>query len=400
MRDEPRPAPDFAPDRAVVQKFGGVALADGAGVRRACRLVAKRGGARPIVVVSAIGEVTALLDATAKEAARGAADSTRVRLRHKRLLAEADLEPGLLRALFSELEALLHGLAQRGACGPAERDHALSFGERMSARILAAALRSEGLAATPVDAWELGLQSDSNHGRARPLEGIARGIGRSLGAVSGVPVVTGFVAADAGGALTTLGRNGSDLTAALVAEAIGAGELQLWKAVDGVMTADPRWVPEARPLRELTYDRAAALFFHGAGVVHADALAPLERAGIPLRVLSLARPDDAGTRIHAGRAEGGVVGLALRVAPAPALTLVAAGWRDIPLAACELALRGAGVDPRAESADSERGTITWRVPEEQLGPAARALHAALWPAPQRSTDIDDCAPQATAASSP
>ncbi len=400
MLDDPDPAPVRPPERPVVLKFGGVALADGAGLLRACHLVAERGGRRPIVVVSAIGEVTTLLEGAAREAARGAADTTGVRLRHKRLLAETGLEPGLLRALLSELEALLCGLAARGACGPAERDHALSFGERMSARILAAALRAQGLPATPVDAWELGLQSDSNHGRARPLEGIARAVGRSLAGVSGVPVVTGFVAADAGGRLTTLGRNGSDLTAALVAEAVGAREVQLWKAVDGVMTADPRWVPEARPLRELSYDRATALFFHGAGVVHADALAPLERAGIPLRVLCLARPDDAGTLVHAACAPRGVIGLALRCGTTPALTLVAARTEDIPVALCEQALRGAGVEPRRESVDEERASITWLVPEERLESAARAVHGRIWPPSEGAPASTAAARQVRATSHP
>jgi aspartate kinase len=296
-----------------VLKFGGAGLARGERVRRACRIVALRQAeAAPVVVVSAIGETTTMLEAALADAAQGAPDPAPVRLRHKRLLAELGLEPGLLNRHMAELGTLLAAVARRGAASPAERDHVLSLGERMSARIVSAALRSAGVASTPVDAWDLGLRSDSNHGRARPQADTLAAVGRALARVPGVPVVTGFVAADSRGRLTTLGRSGSDLSAALLAEACGARELELWKTVGGVMSADPRLVPEARTLRALSWSQAAALSFYGAGVVHPDTLAPLERARVPARVLDLEHPEEEGTRIDGTGAPDGLLGLACR----------------------------------------------------------------------------------------
>jgi hypothetical protein len=438
---QPSPAVFGAP---VVQKFGGAGLADGERVRRACRIVRERGGDRPVVVVSAIGEVTALLGEALAQAARGAPDCARVRLRHKRLLAELDLEPGLCNRHLNELESLLAAVAARGVATAAERDHALSFGERLSARIVAAVLRSQGLAATPVDAWDLGLLSDSNHGRARPLPSALEAVRRSLAGVPGVPVVTGFVAADAAGRLTTLGRSGSDLSAALLAAAAGAQELQLWKTVGGVMSADPRLVPEARTLRELSWEQAAALSFHGAGVVHAGALEPLERARLSARVLDLDRPDDAGTRIGPQGPERGQIGVACRrdlalargvphatvldpalevlaqvddgvgtalaaldgeafahlaaalparasvERPLAALALVAAQQSEVAATEGTAALRRAGVEQRLTWIDGARATAVWAIAADELAPAARALHAfaldcnAPRPSPSRS----------------
>jgi aspartate kinase len=344
------PTPSMLPasprERVRVLKFGGAALAEGSLVRRALERSAPQPGERVVLVVSAIGEATDLLEGAARDAAAGAPDSRAVRLRHKRLLAELELPPGLLNPLLTELDAVLGAIAERGACSPAERDHALSFGERMSARLVAAALRASGVAATPVDAWDVGLESDSNHGRARPLEGATRAMGRAIAAVPGIPVVTGFVAADGGGRLTTLGRNGSDLSAALIAAAVGAHEVQFWKLVAGVHSADPKLVPAARPLRELSYAQAAALAYHGAGVLHPDTLAPLEHAGVPARVLSLCDSDDPGTRIASDCRASGVLGVASRRGLVRLRIAVdSSADRGVAVARLGAALESSGIEP-------------------------------------------------------
>ena len=281
----------------VVLKFGGAALADGPGIRRVGSILASRGGARPIAVVSAAAGVTELLLQVAAAAAEGRWELERVRVRHRSLLSQCGLDPELLNRMLAELASVLEGIRERRKVTPAERDFVLSFGERMSARVVAAALRAGGRDATPVDAFDLGLISDSNHGRARPIVGTGAAIRRALAEVPGVPVVTGFVAKDAAGNLTTLGRNGSDLSASLLAEACGAREVQFWKVVGGVMSADPSMVPDARPLARLSYMEAAEYAFRGANVLHPGALEPLERSGIPARVLCFADPDGEGTWI-------------------------------------------------------------------------------------------------------
>jgi aspartokinase len=150
----------------------------------------------------------------AREAAEGEVDRDRVRIRHRSLLRELRLDSELLDRYFAELASILRGIAQQKRLSPDERDLVLSYGERMSARIVAHALKSQGVPATPVDAYDLGLISDSNHGAARPLLESRSRVRSALLGVPGVPVVTGSCK-DRHGNLTTLGRNGS-ISAVLV----------------------------------------------------------------------------------------------------------------------------------------------------------------------------------------
>jgi len=295
-----------------VLKFGGAGLADGPGVLRACKIVTQHGGARPIVVVSAHQGVTDLLDTVGRSALEGHLEGDRIRIRHRTLLRQLDLEPDLLDRYFSELFGLLSEMQVRRRLLSGQHDHLLSFGERMSARIVAHTLKKMGLRATPIDAWDLGLTTDSNHGDARPLpEGTAQ-IRGALEQVVGIPVVTGFLAKDTRGNLTTMGRNGSDLTAALVAEAVGANEVQLWKAVGGMMTADPEIVADARVIESLGFQEATEYAFHGAEVLYGPALSPVQRGAITVRILDVHDPLARGT-VLGGRTMGeGPVGIAAR----------------------------------------------------------------------------------------
>jgi len=293
-----------------VLKFGGAALADGPGVQRACDIVRRYGGEHPIVVVSAHHGVTNLLETVARSAADGHLEGDRVRIRHRGLLRQLALDSELLDRYFTELFSLLSEIKRRGKLLDRERDLALSFGERMSARIVAHALKSAGLQGTPIDAFDLGLTTDSNHGNAQPLPESAAAVRSALEGIPGIPVVTGFLAKDKQGNLTTLGRNGSDLTAALIAEAAGAEELQLWKSVSGMMTADPTLVPDARVIERLGFQDAAEYAFHGAEIVHAAALAPAQRADISVRILDVNDPDAPGTSLETGSAREGPVGIA------------------------------------------------------------------------------------------
>lgn len=295
-----------------VLKFGGAALADGPGVQRACEIVRRYGGARAIVVVSAHQGVTNLLETVARSAAEGHLEGDRVRIRHRGLLRQLGLDSELLDRYFIELFGLLSEIRTRGRVFHRELDLVLSFGERMSARIVAQALKGAGLQGTPVDAFDLGLTTDSNHGNAQPLPECTELVRRSLEGIPGIPVVTGFLAKDKHGNLTTLGRNGSDLTAALIAEAIGAAELQLWKSVGGMMTADPSLVPDARVIERLGFQEAAEYAFHGAEVVHAAALAPVQRAQIAVRILDVNDPEAPGTLLEAGFHTEGPVGIAAK----------------------------------------------------------------------------------------
>ena len=353
-----------------VLKFGGAALADGDGVRRAAELLLEWGGERPVAVVSALGGVTEKLDRLVREAVGGETDLGSVRVRHRAVLRQLRLDSELCDRHLAELATVLGAVAERGRLDESTRDSALSFGERMSARIVAAHLRDRGVEATPVDAFDLGLETDSNHGRARPLPGVERAIRAALEAMPGIPVVTGFLAVDSSGSLTTLGRNGSDLTAALLAAALAAREVQFWKAVGGVMTADPALVPGARPVVRLSYADAAEFARAGAGVLHPDALEPLEAAGIPARVLDVEHPGRPGTLIAAGPRAPGPIGVAARSDPA-GITVVGRVEADL----VRERLDSAGVRVlRVEQRGPGRCPF-FAVPRDELRGAAVAAHA-------------------------
>ena len=287
-----------------VLKFGGAALSDGPAVRRACRIIEEHGGEQPIVIVSALEGVTALLE----ELAEGRAEARTLQIRHRSLLNQLELSSELLDPFFRELAGLIASFENADQIDGASRDHLLSFGERMSARIVAGALRASGQFATPVDAHDLGLGIESRHGEPRLLSEAADKIRQAIAEVPGIPVVTGFLAADERGNLTTLGSNGSDLTALFVGEAIGAGEVQLWKTVAGIQTADPRWIPEAQTLPELGFEEVEELARCGARVIHYGAARVASRAGLSVSLRDVRDPDSAGTQlVEAMRSDGALI---------------------------------------------------------------------------------------------
>ena len=361
-------------------KFGGAALMDGPAVERACGIVRDLGGERPVIVVSAHQGVTSLLDAVAKAAATGEVDRDRVRIRHRSLLRELGLDSELLDRYFAELASILRGIAGRRSLPPEERDLVLSYGERMSARIVAHALKSMGVAATPVDAYDLGLLSDSNHGAARPLLESRERVRAALAEVPGIPVVTGFLAKDRHGNLTTLGRNGSDLSAALVAEAIGARVLELWKSVEGMMTADPALVPEARVVERMSFEDAVALASQGAEVLHPETLEPALRAGFAVRILDVRRPRGPGTALEARSPEPGPVAIAVRRdVRGDRASVAVVGRGDFGARALE-ALSENGLPPIEIELGADRPSQLFVVRAADLERAARIVHAACFDA--------------------
>ncbi|MFY9343010.1 MAG: aspartate kinase [Planctomycetota bacterium] len=280
-------------------KFGGTSVGDAKSIRQVVGIVRQHVDRRPIVVASAHAGVTDALLQVADGAPAGATDTRAIEERHRAVLRELGLAADLLDPLLDELRDVARGLRLVGAAGARERDLLASFGERCSVRTLAAALRQGGVAATPVDAFAAGLRTDSAFGRAQAdLDALADGgLAAALAAVDGVPVFTGFLGVDAQGFITTLGRNGSDYSAALVGAAVAAAEIQLWKDVDGVRTADPRLVPAARPIAAMSFDEACELTAFGSKVVHPAAMVPAMRKGIPLRVRSTQAPEAPGTAI-------------------------------------------------------------------------------------------------------
>lgn len=292
-----------------IHKFGGSSLGDG---QRLAEAVARVKEAREtvtlVVVASALGGVTDGLIAICEHAAAGdhrAALSALEPLlvRHQELLSLVDPEDRFggseaVSAAEVELRDLLHGAVLTAELTLRTRDRVLATGERLATRILAAALGRAGLPARALDA-DTFLETDGEFGRATPLGPVAdRTVSAALGpllAEGVIPVVTGFCGRAPDGATTTLGRGGSDLTATVLAAALGARAVVLWSDVDGVFSADPRVVPEARPIPQLNYREAAEMSFYGAEVLHQRTMIPVVQGGIPVWSRSTRNPLAPGT---------------------------------------------------------------------------------------------------------
>ncbi len=292
----------------IVAKFGGTSVADADAIERLARIVRSRVAARPVVVVSALANVTDALLALAPlvQADDRAGVEAAVAALVDRHVAIARALPGgdaAIPYIAADADGLRREL--RAALGrmllPAELDAVAGYGELWSSRLVAAALEDTGTVASWVDIRAL-LVTDDRFGRATPqmqaLTTRARECLRPLVEAGRVPVTQGFIGATADGRPTTLGRGGSDFTAALLGAALGVERVEIWTDVNGLMTADPRIVPSARTLRAASYEEAAELATFGAKVLHPATALPLVRAGIPIVVLNSTRPDDPGTVIE------------------------------------------------------------------------------------------------------
>lgn len=302
-------------DNLQVMKFGGTSVGNAECLRRAAEIVVQAARANAVVaVVSAMSGVTNHLIEAAQASALGdlnAADKLADNLRQqhqeaiKVLIGDENKRAELsaeLTQIIEEVTSLCRGTALLRELTPRTLDAISSTGERLSARLLAGALCESGLNAAAVDATEL-IVTDHHSGRAEPLipETRARALARlePMLAAHSVPVVTGFIGATVDGKLTTLGRGGSDYSATILGAALGAKEIIIWTDVDGVLTADPRLVPDARTLQEISYNEAAELAYFGAKVLHPKTLRPVSEAGIPVWIRNSFKPEQAGTKITA-----------------------------------------------------------------------------------------------------
>ena len=292
----------------IVAKFGGTSVADAAAIGRLTGIVRQREADRPVVVVSALARITDDLLGLASlvQAGNGAALDAALAAMLERHASAARALPGAGAAMPDiERDVATLGKQLAAALGralrPAERDALAGRGELWSSRLIAAALEGAGLPAAWVDIRPLML-TDDRHGRATPqmqaLTTRARECLRPLLEAGRIPLTQGFIGATAEGIPTTLGRGGSDYTAALLGAALGARRVEIWTDVNGLMTADPRIVPSARTLRAASYEEAAELATFGAKVLHPATAQPLVRAGIPIVVLNSTCPEDPGTIIE------------------------------------------------------------------------------------------------------
>jgi bifunctional aspartokinase / homoserine dehydrogenase 1 len=307
-----------------VMKFGGTSVGDAACIARVAKIVKEAAEDGPIVaVVSAMSGVTNRLIEAANLSALSEIKQVEVvfgslRQQHEAALAALVHDEAkrkriatCLGKIFDEGERLCRGTALLRELTPRTLDAISSLGERLSAPMVAGALSELGVRSDSVEATEL-IATDSSHGGADPRMERTRERSEArllpLLAEGVIPVVTGFIGATEEGVLTTLGRGGSDYSATILGAALGADEVIIWTDVDGVMTADPRLVPDARTIPEISYREATELAYFGAKVLHPKTLHAVSRAGIPVWIRNSFAPERTGTKITPkGRTNGGGV---------------------------------------------------------------------------------------------
>ena len=296
----------------IVMKFGGTSVGSAERIAQAAQLAVAgtEQGHRVVVVTSAMSGVTNLLIDAAQTAAKGQWDAAvRARLfeRHKAaadvIVQDASERAAVLAEIDRRLdrfEKLCFGLSMVHELTPRLLDAISGTGEMLAAPLLAAAIKARGRASSAIDATEL-IVTTEQFGGAEPLidETRTKTMGRLQPLVGRgeIPVVTGFVGATAEGVITTLGRGGSDYSASILGSALDADEVWIWTDVDGVMTANPSEVPDARTLAEISYSEASELAYYGAKVLHYKTILPAFRKRIPVRILNSFNPSHPGTRV-------------------------------------------------------------------------------------------------------
>ncbi|KAL6839935.1 hypothetical protein ACP4OV_029745 [Aristida adscensionis] len=293
----------------VVMKFGGSSVSSAARMEEVAGLILAFPEERPVVVLSAMGKTTNhLLLAGEKAVGCGVIRVSEIKEwnmikdLHMKTVDELGLPRSIIDAILDELEQLLKGIAMMKELTLRTRDYLVSFGECMSTRIFAAYLNKIGVKARQYDAFDIGFITTDDFGNADILEATYPAVAKRLHGDwirdPAIPVVTGFLGKGwRSGAVTTLGRGGSDLTATTIGKALGLKEIQVWKDVDGVLTCDPNIYPNAKTVQYLTFEEAAELAYFGAQVLHPQSMRPAREGDIPVRVKNSYNPKAPGTLI-------------------------------------------------------------------------------------------------------
>lgn len=283
---------------AIIMKFGGSSVGSPESINNVFDIVSSRLERNPVVVVSAVGGVTDMLIESAREAEKGNADSSAIRQKHNLIISELELDESLLSGELEELDNSLKRISEEGL-NKRMLDLVQSFGERMSSMIVAAYLSKKGINAMALFAYDIGFRTNSDFTEAELDSCTYDNLKNSqqLAERGTVSVVTGFIAKDRRRDITTLGRGGSDFTAAVLGAALDAEEVQIWTDVDGTMTADPRIVDSAGSIDEISFAEASELAYFGAKVVHPKTMLPAMEKNIPVVVMNTHNKGHRGTVI-------------------------------------------------------------------------------------------------------
>ncbi|MDQ6664974.1 MAG: aspartate kinase [Acidobacteriota bacterium] len=380
----------------LVMKFGGTSVGSADRMRVAAGLAAeqKRAGRPVVVVVSAMSKITDLLLDTMKHAEGGdqaGLDANIAKLRDRHQEACRNLISGPagyavieeIDALIAEFQRIAGGMSMLGDRPPRSVDEGLAIGERLSALLVGEFLKSTGVPAVVVNAACV-IVTDAVFGNATPIMDATRQKARAvlmpLLDSGQIPIVTGFNGATLDGRPTTLGRGGSDFSASIISAALDASELWIWTDVDGIMTADPRLVPEAKVLDELSFGEAAELAYNGAKVLHPRTLAPLVEKGIPVWSKNSFAPEKPGTRIVPALT---ISGGARAVTSMRHVALISLEPANAVLSGVQVMARSldavarANIEVLAISGSSYRQSFCFLVRTDELAKTMQALEQAL-----------------------
>lgn len=279
----------------IIMKFGGTSVGNADRISNAADIIRSNAEKKPVVVVSAVGGITDKLIELAN-AVQGKRDVILEDIRkiHKDIINKLELDESILEEDFKELGNLINNNKNIDA---KILDQFQTFGERMSSKIVAAQLNKIGVKAQAFNAWDLGFLTNDEFGNAEPLKETFSNLDDNIKKLNVVPVITGFMGKTKDGEIATLGRGGSDYTAAIIGNAIDADEIQIWTDVDGIMSADPRIVSNARSLEKVSFAEASELAYFGARILHPKTLLPAIKKEIPVRVLNSFKPQNKGTTI-------------------------------------------------------------------------------------------------------
>ncbi|MBI5964113.1 MAG: aspartate kinase [Chloroflexi bacterium] len=387
------------PKQTLVMKFGGTSVGSTDALMKATQIVkdARAEYPRVVVITSAMSGVTNLLLDSAALAANGKVDSlpsTESTLREKHFAAADDLikdeklreeTKAEINSLILSLVDLCKAIAVLGEASPRAMDAVASIGERMSVRLLGAVVNDAGIKAKAIESSEF-IITNAHYQSAHPDFKVTtektRAILNPMLDDGIVPVTTGFIGATPDGVITTLGRGGSDYSAAVIGSVLPADDVWIWTDVDGVMTTDPRIVKDAKTLPEITYSEIAELAYYGAKVLHPKTIRPVVDAGIGLRICNTFNPTHPGTRLIAnakvnGKVDGQVVKAVTAIRNQRLVTIEGRGMLGVPGVAARAFGAVASTKtsvPLITQASSEQ-SICFAVPSESAESVINALQA-------------------------
>ena len=381
----------------IVMKFGGVCTSSGANMLHIVNIVRRyvEGGDKVVLVVSAMAGVTDGLIGLINDALAGKLDEVEksiamMRDRHVQACLEAIKDERLrletvrdIEDLIRELHFTLKIISYLKEASPRTKDRVLAFGEKMATRIVWRALMSEGIKAEYLTGGQAGIITDDNFGQANPImslcekklkENLMPLLERGV-----VPVVTGFIGQTVEGVETTLGRGGSDYSATIIGAALEFDEVWVWKDVEGIMTADPKIVPNARPIPKISYEEATELAYFGAKVLHPLALKPLIEKRIPLRVKNFFNLENPGTIVHHETSNDRIVKAISMIPRVAIITVGGAELYEAPLVITKVfkALYDVSANAVMVSQSSSQTNISIVVPEEKVQEILKELEEVL-----------------------